>query len=192
MTTNLNSGGYISLTSPYTEVPRTATSIPSSVIDWILVQLRSTPSEVVVSRSFFLKSDGNIVDTEGTTAELTMQDVAEGDYYIVVRHRNHLAVMSATAQSLNSSSATLHDFTTGIDKYYGSDAKQLASGVYGMYTGDANGNGQVQNDDKNDYWKLQVGTAGYKGADFNLNGQVQNDDKNDYWKNNVGRGTQVP
>jgi hypothetical protein len=61
-----------------------------------------------------------------------------------------------------------------------------------MYAGDASANGQIQNDDKNNYWKTQAGQAGYKSADFNLNGQVQNDDKNNYWKSNVGKGTQVP
>jgi hypothetical protein len=61
-----------------------------------------------------------------------------------------------------------------------------------MYTGDANGNEQVQNDDKNVEWAAQVGAAGYRSADFNLNGQVQNDDKNVFWSANVGAGTQVP
>jgi hypothetical protein len=61
-----------------------------------------------------------------------------------------------------------------------------------MYAGDADGNGQVQTSDKNDYWWLQTGTAGYKSGDFDLNGQVQTSDKNDYWWNNTGVGSAVP
>ncbi len=61
-----------------------------------------------------------------------------------------------------------------------------------MWAGDADGNGQIQNSDKNSYWQVQVGLSGYQSADFNLNGQVQNNDKNSYWSVNVGLGTQVP
>jgi len=71
-------------------------------------------------------------------------------------------------------------------------SKKFEANVYAMYTGDASGNNEVQNDDKNDYWKLQVGQSGYLSADFSLNGEVQNNDKNDYWKYNVGKGSQVP
>ena len=120
-----------------------------------------------------------------------MLQAAAGVYYIVIRHRNHLAVMSNEVHSLAAGSSILYDFTTGTDKYEGADAALLETGVYGMYAGDANNNQQVQNDDKNDIWKVQVGLAGYRSADFNLNGQVQNDDKNDIWKKNVGKGTQV-
>jgi hypothetical protein len=68
----------------------------------------------------------------------------------------------------------------------------LGGGKYGMWAGDADGNGQIQNSDKNSYWQVQVGLSGYQSADFNLNGQVQNNDKNSYWSVNVGLGTQVP
>jgi hypothetical protein len=100
--------------------------------------------------------------------------------------------MSADFVQLSNKSSTTYDFSSGTSQYYGSNAKQLETGIFGMHTGDANGNGQVQNDDKNVDWANQVGTSGYRSADFNLNGQVQNDDKNVFWSTNVGAGTQVP
>jgi hypothetical protein len=76
-----------------------------------------------------------------TTAE-------EGDYCIVITHRNHLAIMSATAQSLNSATATLYDFASGAAQYYGtSGAKELESGVWGMWSGDINQDGEVTTED---------------------------------------------
>ncbi|MFQ5751468.1 MAG: hypothetical protein ACE5HI_05675, partial [bacterium] len=193
MSTALNNGGNIPLTSPYTEDPRTVIRIPQNVVDWVLVELRSTQNgSAVGSKSAFLHKDGRVVADDGTTGQISLNLLAEGDYYIVIRHRNHLSIMSADAVTLSKSSSILYDFTTGPDKFFASDAKKLETGVYGMYTGDANGNDQIQNDDKNDFWKIEVGTGGYKSADFNLNGEVQNDDKNDFWRNNVGRGTQVP
>jgi len=68
----------------------------------------------------------------------------------------------------------------------------LGGGVFGMIAADANGNGQVQNNDSEEYWKLQNGLSGYKEADFNLNGQVQNNDNESFWVPNNGKGTQVP
>ena len=198
MSTALNSAGYVPLTQPYSGAPwnysgsESVTSVPSSVVDWVLLELRTgtAASTNVAARAAFLKSDGSVVDLDG--ASPVSFGIAGGSYYIVVKHRNHLAIMSASAADFTSGSAS-YNFTTAQSQAYGTNAmKDLGGGAFGMYAGDTNGNGQVQNDDKNDYWRIQVGTAGYKSADFNLNGQVQNDDKNDYWQFNVGLGTQVP
>jgi hypothetical protein len=198
MSTALNSAGYVPLTQPYNTSPSNYTgtervaSIPNGVVDWILLELRTgtDPASKVATRACFLKSDGSVVDLDGIS-QVTFE-VFAGSYYIVVRHRNHLAIMSANPVALSISSS-LYDFTTAQSQAYGTDPmKDLGSGIFGIHAGDASGNGQVQNDDKNDYWQTQVGTAGYKSADFSLNGQVQNDDKNDHWQLNVGLGTQVP
>jgi hypothetical protein len=192
MKTALRDNDFIPFTSPYSEDPRLVSSIPLDITDWVLVQLRETDTgTAVASKSAFLRNDGRVVDDDGTSEQITM-DVAPGNYYIVIEHRNHLAVMSANFVALSSGSSTLYDFSTGSGQYYGSAAKELEIGVLGMYTGAANGNNQVQNDDKNVDWATQVGAAGYRGADFNLNGQVQNDDKNLLWNANVGAGSQVP
>ncbi len=187
----LNTEGYIPLTSPYSEDPRTVTVVPDNVTDWVLVQLRTTKTgSAVASRSAFLHKDGSIVGDDGTSNQIVLT-AEESNYYLVIQHWNHLSVMSDETSTYSSSSPVSYDFTTGTDKYEGADAAFLETGIYGMYAGDANDNDQVQNDDKNDIWKIQVGQSGYKGADFNLNGEVQNDDKNDIWKSNVGKGSQV-
>lgn len=199
MRTTLLNDGYLPLSQPFLSSPwnysgkEVVTAIPDSVVDWILVQLRTgtDSASTVATRAGFITKHGKIVDMDGLSP-LSFAGFALGDYYVVIRHRNHLPVMTAAAQALTQSSVE-YDFSTAANKAYGTDAmKDLGSGVFGFYTGDANGNKQIQNDDKNDHWNVQVGSAGYKGADFNLNGQVQNDDKNDYWNANVGRGTQVP
>lgn len=162
------------------------------IVDWILVQLRTgtDSSTTVATRAALLKKNGNIVDVDGSSP-VSFAGISDGNYYVVLRHRNHLALMSAATISLSSES-DLYDFSDGQAQAYGTNPMlELATGIFGMYTGDANGNGQIQNDDKNNFWKVQVGAAGYQSADFNLNGQVQNDDKNTYWKANVGLGTQV-
>ncbi|MFQ5584736.1 MAG: hypothetical protein ACE5GL_09910, partial [Calditrichia bacterium] len=196
MGTELNPN--LPLTQPYGTAPwnysgtESVTSMPDSIVDWVLVEVRSgiSSTTTIDTSAGLLTKTGEITEVDGNKG-ISFQ-LSEGHYYIVVHHRNHLSIMTSVSQLLNSS-ANLYDFTASSGAAYESGAtKLLESGVYGMITGDANGNGQVQNDDKNAYWKTEVGTAGYKSADFNLNGQVQNDDKNTFWKSNAGRGTQVP
>ncbi len=194
MTTALNPA-YIPLTSPYSWDPRTIGAIPADVTDWVLLQLRSsTTGATIAARSLFLHKDGYLVADNGTTTEHTISSL-EGvkDYYLVIRHRNHLAVMSQSGVTLNTTSPpATYDFTTALNKHYGGDARLLEAGVYGMYAGDANGNGMVQTTDKNVDWRTDVGKTGYYGADMNLNSMVQTTDKNSYWRLTVGKNSQVP
>ncbi|MBN1781673.1 hypothetical protein JW948_11140 [bacterium] len=96
LSTALNSAGFLPAVSPYTDA-RNAGTVPAGVTDWIWVELRETGSgETVAGRSFFLKSDGTVVETDGSTLDLTVYGVGQGAYYIVVRHRNHMPVMSVT------------------------------------------------------------------------------------------------
>ena len=169
----------------------------TDIVDWVLVELRegTTSGTRIGIEARFLKSDGTIVDVDGSSP-LVMTGITAGDYFIVVKHRNHLSVMSSTAVSFSSSpSITEFDFTSGDgSQFYGgsSGAKELEPEVWGMIAGDANGNGQVQNNDREDLWKIQNGQSGYKSGDYNLNGQVQNNDNEIYFETNNGKGSAVP
>ena len=68
---------------------------PNGIIDWVLVSLREDLSESseVARRAGLLKSDGTIVDLDGTSPLAFVID--EGSYYVVVEHRNHLPIMSS-------------------------------------------------------------------------------------------------
>jgi len=159
MTTALKTAGSIPMTSPYTDA-RAVTSIPDGVTDWVSVELRiSAAGPSAAQRSFFIKSDGNIVDTDGGTTDLQMAGTDAGSYYIVVRHRNHLSVMSASAVSLSTSAPSLYDFSTGIAQYHGGDAKLLETGVYGAYAGDANATGTVDANDRSAAWNNRNATG---------------------------------
>ncbi len=90
------------------------------------MQLRKTATgNTIISKSAFLRKDGRIVADDGATVEIELS-APEGNYFIVIKHRNHLAVMSANAIHLNSTSSTLYNFTTSESQFYGSGgAKQL-------------------------------------------------------------------
>jgi hypothetical protein len=200
MQNELRTNNYIPLEQPYGECPwlyngnECVTQVPANVVDWILVELRTdtAASTTVEIRAGFIKTDGTIVDLDGSS--FLSFDSPPADYYIVLCHRNHLAVMSKSKITLCRSTPASWDFTTGMDQAYGSNPMvELESGVFGMYAGDADANGQVQNNDKNIFfWGSQTGQSGYLSADFNLNGEVQNNDKNIFCRPNLGHGSQVP
>ena len=73
----------------------------------------------------FLRNDGHIVADDGTTQQFTMASPeGEKDYYIVVRHRNHLAVMSNTTP-LSARTKTLD--TCNRYRYYSSEIGKILS-----------------------------------------------------------------
>ena len=67
--------------------------------DYIYVELRSTPAEgsFVTSKVGLLRQDGTIVNLNGTPFTIC---VASGSYYILVKHRNHLGVMTGSTISI--------------------------------------------------------------------------------------------
>ncbi len=183
----------VPLTSPYSEDARTVAAIPPDVADWVLLQARSTfDGAILASRSCFLKSDGKLVLDDGTT-EYAGIKIIPGDYFLVLKHRNHLKAMSAaavTGLTWGTTPASVYDFSTGTDKYYLADAKLLETGVYGHYSGDANGSGTVDASDRSATWNGR-NQSGYLNADCNLSGTVDASDRSITW-NNRNKSTSVP
>lgn len=203
--TSLNTNGVIPLAQPYSASPWNYTGteavaeIPNvSVVDWVLIELRETPGDastatsatVIGRQAGFLLSDGSVVGTDGST-DLNFSLVVTENLYVVVMHRNHLPVMSASALQSTGGVYT-YDFTTAASQAYGNGHKEIGSGVWGMIGGDGLSDSQINNGDKNDVWAVQAGTGGYLAGDFNMDAQANNGDKNDIWVPNSGLGGQVP
>ncbi len=191
MKTDLNDNGYIPTTAPYPEDTRTIASIPANVVDWVLVELRETENgTAVASKSALLHKDGRIVNDDATSGVIEMP-VSDGNYYIVIKHRNHLAVMSAGAVSLNGTTSSLYDFTTSASQFYGTDgAIELETNAWGMISGDADGSGVIDAGDRNSTWNDR-NKSGYEDSDVDLSGVVDAGDRNKTW-NNRNKSSQLP
>lgn len=85
--------------------------------------------------------------------------------------------MSASAVTMaETAPATLYNFTTDITQYFGTNgAHEIESGVWGMISGDANGDGGIFGEDFIQY-RLNQGVEGYSLADFNMDGGVFGED----------------
>lgn len=197
MTTTLRTAGLIPLTQPYNTSPfnyagvEKVNAIPASVTDWILVELRNatTPATVVATRAGFVKNDGTITDLDGTSP-LRFKGVAADNYFIAIRHRNHMGIRTNANQSFALESNTAYDFTTAQASAYQNPAittnaamKNIASGVYAMWAGNTNGNNTVRYSGvNNDLTPLLSALGGsqstiltnvYRTADLNMNGTVR-------------------
>ena len=186
MTRALNAAGRIPRTSPYADDPRRVLMIPANATDWVLLQLRkSTNSTPLVSKSVFLGERGDLL-TDGGKTNL-MLEASAGSYYLAIKHRNHLAVMSANPVPFTNQFVS-YDFTPDADRYYGgaNGTVELESNVWGMIAGDADGDGEILEVDALIY-DTQTNTIGYRRADFNLDGVISNEDRDILWSNNLGR-----
>lgn len=184
MTTFLNTNNLIPfnsndayLTSIYGYTASIVENIPNTdIVDWVLVELRTgTASGTIVGkRAAFLKNDGSIVDVDGSSP-VFFSGLSTGNYYAVVRHRNHLVVMSALAIPLNGTSA-LYDFSTAQTQTFGTNAmKDLGGGVFGLYSADGNRDGGIYGEDYILYQTSQ-GEEGYRVEDYNMDGGVYGED----------------
>lgn len=160
-----------------------------AIVDWVFLELRSpgSSSTVIATQSAFVQRDGDVVARDGVSA--VPFAVGAGNYYVAVRHRNHLGVMTATALALSSTAVTV-DFTSPSANTYGSQAQRLVSltakrvlwaGNAGpnrsvIYQGPNNDTGlllaQVQLDGGNVDGVLTYIVSKYLPGDLNMDGRI--------------------
>ena len=153
-------------------------------------------STKVGSTAGFLMSDGTIKATDGTSdLTISLTGNTGADFFVVIYHRNHLPVMSASAISESSSLYTI-DFTSASANTYQttSSLTSLSGGKFGMIAGDADGDGDVDATDLST-WQAQNGdpfSYNSTNGDFNLDGEINAVDRNDFQQKNVSKSSQVP
>jgi M6 family metalloprotease-like protein len=167
--------------------------IPGAAIDSIAIEVRNAQtaagSTLRQTLPAWLLADGSIRAFSDTASPSLGFVVPEGDYYVVVSHRNHLSIMSAAALHLSEAGAS-YDFTTGPGKVFNGAAKALETGVYGLFSGDLVHNGGVDALDRAEAWNAR-NANGYLPGDANLSGSVDALDRMLTW-NNRNIVTQVP
>jgi hypothetical protein len=183
---------------PYNLDPnRTAlaiSSIPDSVVDYVVLEFRKTLTDNSPKfRTCFLKRDGSVVDVDGISPVILARGgIDSGEYYIAVRHRNHLAVVTEDKIDLYPrTNGTMVDFTdesilmgpkgtNDVLKPVGFDKN--GSVLFGMLAGDINGDGIIDKTDQINSWEYRD-LEGYVFFDSNLSGIVNTRDLNYSWDN---------
>ncbi|MGA2296224.1 MAG: hypothetical protein ABSG15_01600 [FCB group bacterium] len=173
--------------------------LPDSIVDYIVLEFRKTLTDnKPYFRTCFLKVDGNIVDLDGKSpVVLARGGINPGDYFIAVRHRNHLSVITEDTVNLYPTPTPAYvDFSdpnillgrTNAVKPIG--LKIDGSVLFGLIAGDTNGDGKIDAADQLNAWNDRD-YEGYLISDINMSGIINTRDFNYVW-NNRGRVTLVP
>ncbi|MBK6753652.1 MAG: delta-60 repeat domain-containing protein [Flavobacteriales bacterium] len=152
-----------------------------AIVDWVIAEVRTTANEVWMSKSALLRRDGGVVGMSGTSSISFTKP--PGAYYIAIRHRNHLGVMTAAPITLSSSPTSIN-FTNPATPTYGTNAQKNVNGTMTLWPGDTNFNGTVKYagsaNDRDPILTLIGGTTPtstvsniYNGADLNMDGTVK-------------------
>lgn len=195
MNTHLNDTDLLPFSQPYNTEPwnyqgnESVSAIPnSSVVDWILVELRDAPNAASATAATrigqmagFVLNNGSVVGIDGSS-NLQFTTPVSQNLFLVIWHRNHLGIMSATPLTLNVDLYSFN-FTSNIFKAYGglNGYKYYSPGIACMVAGDANNDGLIDLTDKTNNWSDQAGNYGYLHGDFSMDGRVSNRDKNSFW-----------
>ncbi len=150
MRDDLRVAGLIPTTSPYADNATCSSTVfnttgDNAIVDWVFVELRDATNNttIVEQQSALLQRDGDIVATNGTG---TLQfNAPAGNYFIVVKHRNHLGIMSASTVAL-ANVITRLDFSDGTTVAFGTDAQTtfgMPNGTLGLWAGDASEDGRL-------------------------------------------------
>ncbi|PTX63516.1 Zn-dependent metalloprotease [Kordia periserrulae] len=156
MRDDLRAGSLLNTTSPYSDsitVPQSITLTDNgsdSMVDWVWVELRhkSIDTLFIAGQSAVLQRDGDVVaNTDDLATPLTFDGVAPDDYYVVVKHRNHLAIMTSSPISLKNGATTIN-FTDATNEItYGSNAQTtfgMPTDTFAMWSGNTNEDSVVQ------------------------------------------------
>ncbi|MBS1937951.1 MAG: CRTAC1 family protein [Bacteroidetes bacterium] len=153
-----------------------------AIVDWVWLELRSAadPAVVVAARAALLQRDGDVADLDGKSA--VNMPVPAGNYYLAIRHRNHLGVMTAAALNLTGAPTGV-DLRSPTTNTWGSNARKTVGTVRTMWSGETNKDGKVKftgpaND--RDAVLIAIGSSvptasvpGYRAADVNMDGVVK-------------------
>ncbi|MEL7530622.1 MAG: lamin tail domain-containing protein [Bacteroidota bacterium] len=162
---------------------------PKAVVDWVLLEMRSgtDSSQILSQHPMLIQRDGSLIDPKGDSTLYLSGAWNEANYYVSLRHRNHLGVMTASAQ-VQKDVTNSFDFRDGLNLYGLSSQKILSTGVYGLWQGDINGDASIRfqgaanepssvfikilTDPLNTSFARNYVLLGYDPADVNMDGQI--------------------
>ncbi len=209
MRDNLRENGLLPLTEPYTDMDG-FTHIgagggemvsqelldqtgPTAIVDWVFIELKdaNNSEQVVATCSALLQRNGEIVTNTGSPI-IKFYNFPQGEYYVRIRHRNHLTLETTFPYVFSANNTPYLDFNNPYLPVSGNHPRVELDDSGGdklaAWSGDLNGdNKTIFQGPNNDifYIFLQVISDsintnnlsnfinhGYSERDFNLDGTV--------------------
>jgi hypothetical protein len=116
-----------------------------AIVDWVYLSTldAATGATKLQTRAALLQRDGDIVDLDGTSP-VSMPIDDDNNYHLLISHRNHLSVRTATAQALADNTVLAYNMTDDQSKAYqnpgiSTNAAMAQNGsAYLMWVGNVN------------------------------------------------------
>jgi hypothetical protein len=172
MRDDLRSGGYLPLTEPYTAMSNIRLShsggggaetttqevldfnagTADAIVDWVFVELRDAlaASSVLETRTALVQRDGDVVDPIDGVSLLSFNGFVGRQYYVSVKHRSHMGVMTANPVTFTNA-GTLVDFTTTVNTdvfrisdIYNGHEQVTINGVQALWAGNTTADNKVK------------------------------------------------
>ena len=218
MRDDLRSGGYLPLTEPYTamsnirlnhsgdggaetttqEVLDLNAGTADAIVDWVFVELRDAlaANNVLETRTALVQRDGDVVDPIDGVSLLSFNGFVGRQYYVSVKHRSHMGVMTANPVTFTNA-GTLVDFTTTVNTdvfrisdIYDGHEQATINGVQALWAGNTTADNKVKyQGPSTDASTMLVGVvghpenagpvfnfdngSGYYQGDVNMDGKVK-------------------
>ena len=159
MRDDLRSAGLVPATEPYTALGYTYTGAgagatitpawlaatgPNAIVDWVVLEVRTSvaPYTLLRSKPAVLLRSGIVHDTDGDPY-VNFGQLPSGPHRVVIRHRNHLAVMSGPATLDVQPWVQPVDFRAAAFSTAG--LTRAVAGIGGcLWEGDVTGNGTIK------------------------------------------------
>jgi|GEM_PF-1038001 len=173
-----------------TTVPIVLNAMQNPVVDWVFVELRAAAdsSTAVATRSVLVRANGSVSDIDGSLG-IQFTGISAGDYWVVVRHRNHIDAMSSFLITLDGTANGVYNFPN--DGAFGVSGMNTASdGNHVLISGDLNGDHVVNAADRSAAWNNR-NLSGYIRQDSNLSAVCDAADRSEVW-NNRNSSSEVP
>ena len=92
-----------------------AVSGSNAIVDWVFVEVRNGNdyNNIIATKYALVQRDGDVVSCIDGTSPLYFSCVCPGNYYLSVKHRNHLGVMTGNTMSLSAITNSF-DFTNPL------------------------------------------------------------------------------
>ncbi|HNB82627.1 MAG TPA: hypothetical protein PLP14_11035, partial [Chitinophagaceae bacterium] len=204
--------GLIPLTEPYSSNPFNRPALPNAmvvpnfetasaalflnsgndaIVDWVMLELRqaSNPSLIVANKRALIQRDGDIVSHVDGQSPVFFPSIAPGMYYLSIKHRNHVGVMTQNTRLFDPCMTQWIDFSNPLEPVYvqngiSNPPRKSAGAWMLLWSGDANFNKNVKyNGLLNDkdailnnlggVGNINLTTYGYRPEDLNMDGKIR-------------------
>jgi hypothetical protein len=166
-----------------------ATTGNNAIVDWVFVELRtgvSGSTTVAYTKSALLQADGDVVDTDGLSP-LAFTGAASGNYFVTMRHRNHLGFTTLNAIAISGTTPLLNFTNNSVPLNGITPTFAKSATVATLNGGDADSDGSLDGIDST-VWENQNGAFDnyWLNSDYNMDSSVDGIDST-IWEINNGK-----